>query len=264
MIELISRVYDSSACLFGGFCEHSQRDPAYVFFLVSILFFIPLWTHERLSLLDGSAFDASIHSLENLITLSCTLAVVFPLLIDVILDMATLRRLDFLSFRVISLFSLGASSTIILAYNGNPRMASVSLVMNSWGYWLEMGIVMCFLKQLIPEVFTLKRVALLGALCSVPFVSGILNTIPETRSFGMFVVHYASYSLLVAVFSYYIVLWIAGLLAKYRTSGLSFRLWLEGLSLEEICAIVFVTGTCSTEPTHTFTLGGTYNNRHSE
>lgn len=215
--------------------------------LISSLFFIPvILTNAHFDKLDHSTFDTGANSIENTITLCCTISLSIPLLIDVILDILQPSKAEFLGYRLMSILSMMLCAILTLLFQGTMHCVTIALVSYAWGYFVEFSIVLSFLKYLMPHIFTNFRIAVLGTLqfvfffgISINSISSVYYLIPLTP-----IIYTMFYSYL-AIFSILITIWFLEMFQKFKNAKLTFLSWLQSLSFNDYCCISFVICMCS-------------------
>ena len=215
--------------------------------LISVIFFIPvILTDGHYDKLDGSIFETGANSFENTISLSCTISLSVPLLIDILLDILQPTKAEFLGYRLMSILSMMLSAVICLAYQGTDHGVTIALVSYAWGYFVELSIVLSFLKYLMPTIFTNFRIIILGILQFLFFFGISINSISKVYYFlPLTLIIYIIFYTYMGIFALLISVWVRDMYQHYKTSKLAFSSWIQSLSFNDYCCISFVLCICS-------------------
>ena len=227
--------------------QHLWSDPLSIFMLVSVVFFIPvILTDAHYDKLDGSIFESGANSIENTISLSCTISLSVPLLVDILLDIIQPAKAEFLGYRLMSILSMMFSAIVSISYQRTRHGVTMALVSYAWGYFVELSIVLSFLKYLMPSIFTNLRISVLGFLqfifffgISINSISAVYYLIPLTL-----IIYIVFYTYL-GIFAILISIWFHDMYQDYRISKSTFILWIQSLSFNDYCCISFVLCICS-------------------
>jgi hypothetical protein len=219
------------------------RGPLAITLLLSTLMFVPL-SIDSLRL-NGSSFDAFTRSPAHFSFLSNAACATVPLLIDILLDLFSTQRAEYLAFRLTSLLSLALSLAVMLASFGRDDAAEYILTFFVWGYFIEFGVIFAFMHFLIPEYFTWPRTVLVIALIFVFLYTMLLNSMQLTSVHTLNALFLTAFYCTIAVCASISTIWALHMWRAFQQQSKPLLRWLAGLSSVEACTMVFMTGLAS-------------------
>lgn len=214
--------------------------------LLSSLLFVPLIASGgHYDLLHGSIFESHVNSIEHTVVLVFSIASIYPLLIDVTLDLAAYSSTPFVYLRLVNIGSMAFCAGLALAVKGTPFIASVTITVFSWGYYIEFALLSIFFSHLLPDHFTSGRIATINAICFCWVAVFNLNCMSVFNSNFLFYSFYIAFSALVLVVGSISIEFAFVLRSSYlRTRQASLLQWMKGLESRQLCALSLLTS-CS-------------------
>lgn len=204
-------------------------DPLTIAFVVSLTIFIPLISLGNYDLMKDSVFQDESNSEENTIVLACIVSMVFPLFVDIFLDLFAFRHASYLGFRFLSIFGIVASAVICLIYQNTEHSGAVVQVAYSWGYYIELTVITSLMYYLVPSCFTFYRVIALNSILYGWVITFNLNSCSAYNSDALFIVFYFFFYLFVLMCFGIVCQWLYLLRLEYLASEKSFNDWFDGL-----------------------------------
>ena len=220
----------------------SLTDPLTISVLLAFTLFIPFASVRGIfEGLQGSSFEATVNSRDNLIVLFSTLALSFPMVFDLLLDLTSYTGdLEFLGFRVLSLVSMVTAAVVCLAAQGSPYAVSTTLVMYCWAFYVEFAVVLSLMHYLIPRFMTYRRTLLISLLFYLTFLLINLDAMPSLSYRALDVVYDVLFYSAVFLFGLILCGWVYSLHLRQLSSRVGLRQFVLGLEYEQKVTLVLV------------------------
>ena len=215
-------------------------DPLLLSFALSTALFLPLAVLGNYDLVDGSVFQRDSSSYENTTVLYVGLGMAFPLLVDLCLDLFSYQEASYMGVRLLSLCSTVLSATTSLAFDRSNVAGAVTQAVYSWGYFVEMSVITCFMHYLCPAHFPRLAVLTLNGILFAAFLVFNLNSISLFHDEALFVLFFLLLYLFAALFLALCGRWMSSLITDFRSQRKPLRKWLEGLSSSQVCTLVLM------------------------
>lgn len=216
------------------------RDPLLLSFALSMTLFLPLMVLRNYDLMDGSSFQRDSSSDENSTVLWATLGVAFPLVVDLCLDLFSYQEASYMGVRFLSLCSAVVSATTALVFERSDSAGAVTQAVYSWGYFMEMSVITCFMHYLLPEHFPVLSVLGINATLFAAFLVFNLNSISFFHGEALVVVFYLLLYLFAALFLVLCGRWLRTLILELSAKKKPLRKLLGSLSADQVCCLILM------------------------
>lgn len=215
-----------------------RPDPLTISFFASLTLFLPLIIIGNFDLLLDSEFQHG--SLDSTITVACSLALVLPLLIDIVLDIFSYGNVAYAGFRFLSIFGVVASAAIALAYQDTICAGAAIQTAYQWGYFLEFTIISSLLYHLLPDYFTYARVIFVNTVIYIWDLIFLLNSISKYNSDTLFTTYFVLFWFMLFIYMGIGLQWFYALWLGYRSSELTLKEWYQTLQSKEQSALALL------------------------
>lgn len=190
--------------------------------------------------LTGSKFEDFTKSIEFTYAVYCTLAISFPLVVDLGFDVFSYRTVKFLGFRLLSISSIVISGIVSLATQRTDYVATATQALVTWSYFIDVAILLCLLQYFLPHIFTLTAITLASAVFYAALVVFNLNSISACSGPATATAFFCLLYIFAAGFLILTGTWALELRRNFISSNLPFASWRRGLSANEQCAAVLI------------------------
>lgn len=151
-----------------------------LYLIISISFFLPLIIPLHV---NASALKISDNNkLALFVIFACAASITIPLLLDIILDFISMRKIPYLHHRLLSTLIFGVSNAVVLAYLFSPHGEEILMTLSTWSYFLEFAIIISSLQDLLGVQRTclsvVRMILAYGGIYAF-FLGGLLNTTTE-------------------------------------------------------------------------------------
>ena len=218
------------------------QDPLTLSFFLALTLFIPIIAVGGVyGALSNSSFERGVNSSENSTVLYSTLALSFPMVFDLMLDIVSYARdLEFLGLRTVSVASMVLCAVGSLLARHTENAVSTTLFLYCWGFYVEFAVILSLMHYLIPQFMTYRRTMFASFLFYLSFLAINLEAIPSYTSLALDIIYYIAFYSGVLIFLVTVAMWILDLVKKYLRSKHSLSGFLLELEYEQRITIILV------------------------